>query len=222
MDILDKLQKYVDHRNLEIIDFEKYVQDKYSSISNKLQKNTIKYIEFKKDDFLELIDEVTNILNGKNIEHLNLLYDHKINKLAIYNDDSWEEYLLTSGVKRIISIIKENYLDSYESYLIFQIDNSSEYKKQQCYELLDEYYRFISCFDIKPTVIGYHDIPKHDLYMSRYKRIFEKITKSEMTNIKKEVLDIIKINSIRNVDEMNKYIMELLNADENFKKKIFE
>lgn len=216
MDVLGKLQKYVDYKNLELVDFEKYVEQRYAKINNKLQTNSIKYIEFKRDDFLELIDEVTNILNGKSMEYFNMMYDSRINKLAIYSDETWEEYLLNTGVKRIINIIKEFYLDSYEVYLIHSIETSSEFKRQQSIELLEEYYKFLGCFDIKPS-INVDDENVYTTYMKRYKQLFEKITKSESNHVRKEVLDIIKRNSVRNIDEMNNYIMELLNADEKFK-----
>lgn len=39
----------------------------------------------------------------------------------------------------------------------------------------------------------------------------------EMNSIKKEVLDIVKRNTNRNIDEMNKKIVELFQMDENFK-----
>ena len=39
----------------------------------------------------------------------------------------------------------------------------------------------------------------------------------EMNSIKKEVLDIVKRNTNRNIGEMNKKIVELFQMDENFK-----
>lgn len=54
---------------------------------------------------------------------------------------------------------------------------------------------------------------KHKLYTSER----DNIKKMDINSIKKEVLDIVKRNTNRNIDDMNKKIVELFQMDENFK-----
>jgi hypothetical protein len=70
---------------------------------------------------LEIVDQVSSLASS-NVENLNMLYDTKFNKLKVYEDGSWNEFLITSGIKTLLSKIQEFYFDAYEFYLIRKIE----------------------------------------------------------------------------------------------------
>jgi hypothetical protein len=97
---------------------------------------------------------------------------------------------------------------------------------------LVEYFKFIGCFDVEPFVKN----KDNDEIMGKpvirsdedecsiseemyplYVRTRDNIKKSEINEVKKAVLDIIRKNSDRNASELNKRIFELFNMDKEFK-----
>lgn len=280
LDPLEKLSKYVDYKKIELVDFGKAVEDKYqgkvqrleSSSSGAASKTSSRVFELKGDDFLELINEVSSVCNGKmpphlesddasntstntttNLNHFNILYDTRFNRLKLYEQGTWEEMLLMSGIKKILTTVQEHYLDAYEFYLIRTIHNRvpqqqvSPFKQQQCRELLKEYYQFIGAFEVDAYVRNQpdhvilrgqvtHDCevtheeespPEEetydlcDTYWQMYVTTRDNLKKSDINRIKKDVVDILKRNSIKNVEEMNKRVLDLFHIDETFKAMIF-
>lgn len=235
MDPMEKLMQFTNYKNIELIGLEEKIEDKYGKRIKKLETNDYKYgFEMKTHDLLETINEISRVCNCKTLDEFNILYDSRFNKIKIY-DGEWEELLSNTGVKKLIEIVQLCYWYAYECYLIRKIvlerSNTSR-------ELLDEYFKFIGCFDVKPYLKGRNnnmilyniDDERYDEevdsikgytisdeFMSRYNTIHDNITKSEINNFKKNVLEIIKINSLKNVDELNKRIMELFYIDEQFK-----
>lgn len=233
MDTVEKITKYTEHKKIDIIDFTQNVEDKFSIKAKRLENNNFKYgFELKNSDFLDIINEISYICNGKQIEELNILYDIKLNRFKLFEDGDWEEMLVEKGIKKIIIILQGALFDAYEFYLIININSDKSYqKKQELKELLQEYYKFIGCFGVNPAVKdksdGYilkdeeNDIyDLSDKYWNLYKLEVDNLKTKEISTIKKEVLDIIKRNTIRNIDEMNKKVVELFQVDEIFKQKI--
>jgi bacterioferritin (cytochrome b1) len=121
----------------------------------------------------------------------------------------------------------------YEYYLLRKIYKGE--RAARCRELLDEYFRFIGCFNIKPNfknknnfeIIYNEDNPKRfepcndysieEEYMKRYNNIRDKTTQRQVDKIKREVFDIIKRNSMKNIDDLNKRVLDLFKIDEDFK-----
>lgn len=233
MDPIEKITKYTEHKNVEMIDFNQSVEDKFSNNAKRLENNNYKYtFELKNDDFLDIIDKISNISNGKQIEELNILYDPKLNRFKLFEDGDWEEMLVEKGIKKIIIILQNALFDAYEFYLIRNINSDKSYqKKQELKELLQEYYKFIGYFNVYPAVKdksdGYilndeeNDVYElSDKYWNLYTSEDKNINKTDTKSIKKNVIDIIKRNTIRNIDEMNKKVVELFQVDEIFKQKI--
>ena len=234
LDVLEKLSRYMKHKNMELICFEQAIEDKYSKTVKRLENDAWKYgFELKRDDLLDIIDQISkvelNVDRVKTFEDLNIYYDKNADKLKIY-DGEWEEMLTNKGVKKILEIIQSCYWDAYECYLLRKLfGDANAFNKQRCRELLVEYYKFIGCFDVEPFVknkdneeiIGRpcssDEFSICDEVYHLYVNTRDNIKKSEINEVKKSVLDIIRKNSDRNANELNKRIFELFNMDEEFK-----
>ena len=57
-------------------------------------------------------------------------------------------------------------------------------------------------------------------YMKIYNNTFDKLMKRDINNMTKKIIEIITHNTIHNVKDMNKTVIELFNMDEEFKKMI--
>jgi hypothetical protein len=243
LDFIDKINKYAEYRQVEIVDFDQSVEDLYASKVRRLENNQYKYgFSLSQQDILEIFDEVTN---KKSIEDLNLIYDNKYNKFKIYVDGHWKDMLATSCIKNIVETVQSCFLNSYEIYLIRMTKNPSSFakQKQEYLENLTEYYKFLGSFDVNPYVKGKNDNeilyndsdPRYfdkannhewdkfklvDEYTKLYDKVCLAMTKSEINNIKKQVLDVVKKNSSKNIDELNKMIFDLFCTDQEFKESI--
>lgn len=232
LDMVDKLSKYMKHKNIDLICFEQSIEDKYSKTVKRLESDSWKYgFELKRDDLLDIIDQISKVEltvdSVKTFEDLNIYYDKNADKLNIY-DGEWEEMLTNKGVKKILEIIQSCYWDTYECYLLKKwFLESNAFNKQKNKELLLEYYKFIGCFDVEPFIkhkdnediigSGENDFSICDYMYPLYLKTRDNVRKSEINEVKKSVLDIIRKNSDRNTNELNKRIFELFNMDKEFK-----
>lgn len=238
MDVLEKLMKYMSYKKVETLDFEQAIEDKYIGKVKRLENDKYKYgFHLKKTDLFEIIDEVTTACNVSTLEEFNILYDKKINRVKLYEQGTWQDLLVTSGLTRMMFIIKSYFLDAYECYLLRKLYSAevSYRQKNEIIELLEEYFGFICSFDLEPymkdrpdTEILYNveddrysetcsDYSLSEKYYKVFKHICEKITKSEINAVKKEVLDILKRNTIKNIEELNKNMMSIFKVDQDFK-----
>ena len=241
IEVIKKLTKYTDYKNIETIDFDDSVENKFAHKARRLEKNQYKQVlSINNDDLLQIIDQVSKVSDANTFEDLNIIYDPKLDKLKIF-DGEWKEFLLLKGVKTIVETIQTYYLDAYECYLIRRNrdDTVSLSSRNQCLELLEVYYKFISVFDIEPYIKGKsdnkilyssdderydidyesHDIENHsivDKLYPLYCKTRDKIKKTEANSIIKSVVDIIKRNSSVNIEELNMKITELFNMDREF------
>jgi hypothetical protein len=242
MDVMDKLTKYVTYKQIDLIPFERSVETRYLKTKQRLE-NDIGIHQITQDDIIEIIDELSKM--SDNVEDFNIMYDSKLNKLLLYDAGDWKEMFLTSGLKSIIRTIQDYFWHAYECYLIRKIKNMdipfgtrAEYKNR-----LIEYYVFIASLDIDPYVkdrnnnqinyssdddrywreVSYHDLEANSLqdeFMKEYRRVKDNMTRKEIDRLKKDLLDLIKRNSKKNINELNKTVMTLINVDEEFQKLI--
>jgi hypothetical protein len=232
MDIMKKLNKYTEYNNIGLIDFEDKIGENYAVTSQKLDEDKFKYgFELKTQDLIEIIDDISSMPDNK-LEYFNLVYDSHINKLKLYDGGAWKSLLIEQGIKQILIITKEYYLDKYESYLLRKIRNTDNLmEKQKCNELLKEYYKFIACFEIDPFVKDHNDsdilnnsnnsssdYQMQDTYYQFFQKVQENLTKGEITKMKREVAEIVKRNTKQNIHELNNRVLNLIHMDEEFKK----
>lgn len=247
LDTIHKLTKIMDYNKNELIAIDESIERNYLPKCKRLE-NSKRYnqgFQFKKQDLLEIIDDVCRVCNGKGLEEFNILYDSKSDKLSFYGIDQekcWKDLLVSSGIKKIVELIQENYLNSYECYLARRLmdENEKMYNKQVCKEHLEEYYKFIGCFDVLPYVKDHYDNEimygndddeyykgnnetriQDELY-PMYKKVIDKTTKCDINSTKKEVLNLIKKNTQKNIGDLNNKVVQLFKMDEDFKSVILK
>lgn len=250
MDTMEKLTHYTNFKKADLIGIEDKIENTYSIRRKKLENNSYKYgFELGMDDLLETVNEVSRLCSTcKNFEDFNMVYEKRYDKLNLYEGDQWEEMMFNRGIKVIIEKIQACFLYAYECYLLRKIENEGYGSVvSKCKELLDEYFKFIGCFDIYPylwkktnnEILYNEDDPRHmggrrrdpgdiecfriaDYYGKRYIKIRDETTKSDLNQIKKSVMDIVKKNSLQNSDDLNRKVLELFNMEDQFKKLIIE
>lgn len=241
LEIKDKLGKYLDFKQLELQDFGTSLEEKYSSKVRRMERNGFKYgFVLQAQDLMGVIDEMSSIKrDDATFEDLNLMFNPKYQKLMIYDNGDWDEHLIDNGISRIIVLVKEYFLDTYEIYLIRRIREALT-----ALEHLTDYYKFIACFRVQPYIKGqpdnkilynsddprfeaasaFHDISAHsivDHFYPKYQEISDGLSRGEISEMKRKVLEIIKRNSSRNIDDFNKRIVDLIRMDDGFKSTIF-
>lgn len=239
MDPIEKISRYNQYKALELIDFEDKIEEQYCLEVKRLDTGKAKQYRMNKNSFLSVIDTITTI---HDIDKFNIIYDEVPNKIKVFSCGEWRSSLLDAGIQDMVSKIESCYLDFYECYLIrkYYDPGFSPHQKVHIKELIEDYYKFISCFDIVPYVqhknnneILYRsEDPRHhhtlhdDLYTIEeqwyplYKRIKAALMMSEVKHVKKEVSDIVKKNTKVNILELNKKMMDVIQMDEEFKNNI--
>lgn len=233
MDPIDKINKYTDYKNLEIIDLEDRIEDQYHRQVKKLDNGTFSDFRLNFQNIIEVIDSVTCI---KDIDTLNVLYDEVLNKLKLFCCGEWRHVLMEAGIKEIIEKIQVCYLDHYECFLIRRYNNEStgwQYKVQ-VKEHIEDYYKFLAIFGITPFIYeksnneitgsdkddNMHSIEEE--WYPRYVAIKDRMSTSEINRVKKEVYNIVKRNAKASVLDLNKKMMDIIQMDEEFKKSIID
>ena len=244
MDPIDKITRYNEYKSLELMDFEEKLEEQYHLEVRRLDHGKMKHCEMDKNSFLSVVDTVTTI---QDIDKLNIIYDEVPNKIKLFCCGEWRSSLLDAGIQDIVSKIQSCYLDYYECYLLRKFYDVSIASPQKSHirELIEDYYKFIACFDIIPYVKNKNnneilypsDDPRHhstsntcpeDLYTIEeqwypcYKRIKGALMMTEVKHVKREVADIVKKNTKANIIELNKRMMEVIQVDEEFKNTVLD
>lgn len=231
MDCIEKLTKYMEYSKRNLVDFEDYI-DTCMTAKVKRLRNAKHNVGLSPNDFLQLIDDISKI--GKDdFEHMNLIYDNKYDKIKVYENGIWNEWLCVIGPGKIIEYLQLYYLNDYEKYLVIRNKRADIplVNRIECLELLEKYYRFIGAFDIEPYIRGVNDgsilgnddvsFKLEEEFYGLYQKTQDKTSKSDVNRIKKNVLDILKKNTSKSVDFLNKKVTEMFNMDEEFKKLMF-
>jgi hypothetical protein len=238
MDTYDKLTKLLDYHHKDLHDFRFSVDEKVDPTVKKLDADVYRNFQIEQGDIINLIDDITRV-KPDSTEKMNIVFDKKLNSIRMYINKKWEIFWLDVGVIELMKIVKESYLDNYETYLIRKIyDYKTLPSAQMCYEnYLEEYYRFIINFDLLPYVsecsLSDQDLIGRELkednpnYLEgHYTQIYGKLKKEtkrvEKMEIRKHIINIIKRNTIQNIDELNRNIFDVIKMDEDFKKTFFE
>ena len=243
MDTLGKLTKYMDYCDLKIKGFEESIEDKFCKKAQYLDNNKYKgTFTLDQSNFLEVIDEISKVGNNT-LENFNIYYDPKLKKLHVHDNGEWTESFIEIGVQKVIlSVLKDYYFDSYECYLHRILHGTCESKisPQDTHKYLIEYYKFLGSNDMEPYIKGLsdnkilynrdderfdEDFEPQDVdafsICDRYYKIFtstrDNTSKTEINKIKRQVIEVIKSNSTKNMKELNKKITELFVGDEVFK-----
>ena len=232
MESLDKLEKYMAYKKFDLICIEENIKKIFADQVDKLENDKFE-TEFIIDKYkmFDIVQEFCKIKNGE-FEQLNIIYDENIKELTLYKSDSWKSFRFERGLKEVLEILKDYFLDYYEKYLLKKIylTEPNLLQKQKYREALESHYKFLGCFDLVPYVnnkdnmdiLGEHDgdFGKYDIeekYMSKYREIVDNTKRYEINRMKKSLTEIFKNNTKRNMKELNKNMIELLNIDNEFK-----
>jgi hypothetical protein len=243
MDSIEKINKIINYQDVELVEYGDTIANKFSETVKELEDGRSNFLVMDKHNLLEVIDQVSS-LTDETFENMNILFDEKFNKLKLYENGEWNVSILISGIRTLLMKIKEVYFDQYECYLIRKIEysNMGLYNKQKIKEKLIDYYKFLGCFEINPYVDGRNDTEiKYNMdddrndsfiehtdqnreipirYMDLYVKTRDNTKKCELNKIKHDIIDIVKKNSKKNMDDLNKKVFAMFNMDEDFKKTI--
>jgi hypothetical protein len=227
----DKLNKYLEYKNIETTSLEDNVQNNFYRRITNLKTDAFKFgYDMGNNRLFDIFEEITKI---RNLQDMNIIYDDKLKELSLFKSGSWETMLIERGIKEILSILKEYFLDHYELFLFRRIYfiEKNEREKQRYKLHLEEYYKFIGTFDLRPIIEDKDDAEilgeEHggeqgvykleEKWLKIYNTLIDNMKRYEINKIKKDIDLIIKNNSNKNLTELNKEIIELLTTDEEFK-----
>jgi hypothetical protein len=225
MDVVDKITKFTEYKQIQLIEFEDHIQQCYQHHVNKLERN--KFIDYQMDErtLMEAIDNLTHTTDAAN---MNVVHDVLSDRVRLFQDGEWVSLMFDAGIDELISRVKSCYLDSYETYLIRRyVHPSSAFKKQQMMERLQDYYKFIVCFELDPVVMGQMDndiiengSDRYDIeerFMGIFRKIRDEIKHCDVMRLRRQVANVIKKNSKASMASLNIQMLELIQADEHFK-----
>jgi hypothetical protein len=232
MNTIDKLDKYMEYKNTEITSLEDNVQNHFYRRITNLKTDAFKFgYDMGNNRLFDIFEEITKI---RNLQDMNIIYDDKLKELSLFKSGSWETMLIERGIKEILEILKEYFLDHYELFLfrrIYMIEKS-EREKQRYKVHLKDYYKFIGTFDLRPIIEEKNDneilgreqkeeeikiFRLEEKWVKIYNDLIDNMKRYEINKIKKDIDIIVKNNSNKNLNELNKEIIELLTTDEEFK-----
>lgn len=228
MDLETKLEKFMNHKNIQITDFEDGIEERFSNHVDKLEGNKVNNYQLDLQSLMEVFDDVTTIKD--NVENFNIYYDEIPNKLNIFCNGKWKSFLLDVGIKKMIDIIQGYYLDAYECYMIRKLHTTTS---SHIKDRIEEYYKFLACFGVWPfahcrsngeILSGEEDacFDLSDTWYNVYNRVKDRITMTECNRIRKQVREIVKRNTKSNIMDLNKMIMDMLHVDQDFKNTIID
>ncbi len=244
MDDLDKIKKYMNYKDMEILSIEEDMENTFSARVNKLENNKFKFgYDIDENRLFDIIEEICKLRRG-DFKKLNIVYDDKMKELNLFKSGSWETLILERGLREIISLLQDYFLNYYEKYLVMKIYNEvNEQEKMKYREDIERHYKLLSCFDLPPYIKDKNDLEilgkyykeneedfenkdekekyiLEEKYLKIYNKISDDTKKSEINKTKKNIIDILKNNTKRNMKEFNSKMVDLLDIDEEFKESL--
>jgi hypothetical protein len=155
---------------------------------------------------------------------LNVVYDKTPNRLSFYDSGEWETHPFDNGVKQLLDKVKFVFFDKYEEFLLEKNGQCEQSPRERitAKELLEEYYKFLVSFDLRPFV---YDEPRLEHFKEFATKLYDKMKKGKSTmakDNKKNICQIIKNNCAASIHELNKRMMDIICSDEEFKKTILQ
>ena len=230
MDPLEKLMNILQYQNMEVVDLKSSMEQSLQPKLIELKENFEANIDFSMDqkDIMGLIDALTSF---RSIQSMNVVYENVPDKLRIFEAGEWRPYMFDAGVEVIISTLQTTYLDHYELYMIRKYHVSRDIYERQCIkECIQEYYKFIACFDLSPIIRGRTDgnilhtvrqsYDLEEFFYPMFKRIQDDLKHTFATALRRNIVHLVKSNNKAGVLELNKQIMDLIQMDTTFKNDI--
>lgn len=225
MSDIDRLTMYLQYKDKELISLCDDVEMTYGADANKLRNNTYRYrFEMSTDDILEIMSNISKC-KDKDYSDMNIIYNTKEKKINILDDtNEWSESLVEKGVKVIIEKVQDGYLHEYEKYLIKKILCTSGQDEQVLKDRLNDYYRFLSSFDMNPLCsdrnrhmdVEFVTVEMIDRFYPLYKNIYEKIKQSDKNKMKTIMFDVLRRASEKNIKDLYNSFYALFSTNKDF------
>lgn len=228
---LERINRYASYTNKPIADFDTFVGAKYASEVQRMKNGHERYL--RGNDFLQLVDDISK---PTTIEECNLVYDSQTNKVCIYEDGSWIEFIYQSGLVRIVETLKDKLLDDYELKLVHKINErtTDPREKAECREYLSELYGLLAAFHLEPRV---KNMPNNEIMCDSEERSFDRDESmaieescwklyrdikarqptSAVNRMMRDIREIVKRNSDACIRQVNRSILQLFHTDHNFR-----
>ncbi len=219
----EKLTKYMEFTNNRVTNVSDAMEERFERRALAFSSNKRDGMQLRKDDILDMIDEVTSLCSD-NFQGMNIMYEPKYDRLKMYESGEWKDVLLKNGCRKLLNYLQESVLDDYEKYLMQRVVNTSAANARvsaHAKQCICDYYRFLGCFDVEPY--PYQEAPElTEVQQDLYARTSSVLTRTDIVNTRKEMIDILKKNSKRNLDDLNQKIASLFHMDEEFKKLVMK
>jgi hypothetical protein len=199
MQLIDTFSKC---KQISLTPFEKYLDEKFTEKADNMVD-----IELKLADFQDILGTVSSI-QDVNFQDMNLFYDKSENTINIFDEEKWTASAVAHGMKNLIEKLQNCYFDKYECHLLNKIDTAIHADVKEHYrDLVKEYYRFLSVFDVKPFCQGQTDYyiitEESNQYAQRVAKEFtalyystkEKLKPAETKSMRKSTIEIIQRRS---------------------------
>jgi len=243
LDTFFKIDNLMEFRNVSLDDFGDHVKEKYEQLRDTFLHNRFrgrKPIMYDNASILEIFHQVT-LANKEHLTDITVYINKTNGRIYISNGGGeWEDFSKENGVCYIVDMIVQYLLEAYEVYMIRKMEGGDTplIEKAELRTCLDEYYRFISSFKVKPFVHGKSDAAvmynndepteadaETHVVVDKYNTIFmkasEEMTPAKRRAMQKSVLNVITSTSNTNILELNNRIKAIIKMDAHFKAKIF-
>lgn len=201
---------------------------KYPAMLPHLKHNMTKVYTSSIQELYDIIEIITPLCNG---EKCNVSFEHtNPNKKRIFTDDEltsmYSSFIQKKGVNKLITGIKEHFLDTYEVYIIHKMCDDNVEGRNKFKKYLSQYYDFLLSFSIEPYVITEKQTLENNneivsICMELYESQRDTITTGKIEQIREMVHEIIRLHPNQKLEELCEKIVLLFDIDESFKKKIF-
>jgi len=240
LDSYDKLSSIVKYDRSKIVNYGDLVEQINSGRIEKFDSKSSYNLTLTHDDLTDSIEKSLIVRNKEELSQMSIIYLQKSDKLAIYHDDGWDEYRFEKGVKMLMEIHQRYYFESYEKYLIHKIyeeTNLDAYTRNTFVVQLNDYYKYLAIFNLKPYTFGktndeivdrgpYRDLDNSFYLYEHTKKLYdeekENLTKAEIRKAERNIDNLIKKSTVSNIECLNKAILQLINADQEFKRLTME
>jgi hypothetical protein len=214
----DKLTRYMDYQKADLIDYQTKVQDLFEEKTDKMEFCTVYddvMFELREDDFLEIIDKTCCVHMTSSFEDFNIFYNSDLDYITLFDNGEWRNLLHHKGIREMILIIQAAYFNVYEKYLVRRVKYSTSPRlKQHCEELLKEYYKFISIFDIDPYIKDkcdddifdngkYDSFADSEKFYDIYQSLKKTLRVSQQRYLITSILKIVHKHSKMNLSKLN-------------------
>ena len=229
LDVVDKITKYSEYNKKPLIGFDEQIEKKFSGIVERLENNAYKDFQLPSKEIINVIDDLTR---SDDVQTLNVIHDTVSDRIKMFKAGGWDSMLFDNGIDEVVLKLKDIYFDYYENYLLRKLYRATGFEKQCLVERIQSYYSFIVSFDLDPYVENVTDgdilgnttdtYNLSDTYHRIYVKIRDDIPNSVVKKTRAQVANIIKNNNKANVMKLNNDFLNLMNAEETFKKMVMD